>query len=108
MRLAIPVKGDKLTDIINERFGRAEAFIIYNKGEFKVVSNAAVNSASGAGVSTAQLMIDEAVDVVIAMRVGPKAMQVINSAEIKLYDAIEGTVAENILAYESKQLKKSN
>ncbi|QOR36710.1 NifB/NifX family molybdenum-iron cluster-binding protein [Clostridium sp. 'deep sea'] len=108
MKIAIPVKGSKLTDVINERFGRSEAFIIYNDGEFKVINNEAANAPGGAGVSTAQLMCDENVEVILAMRVGPKALDVINTAEIKLYEAKEGTVAENILEFEAKKLKKCN
>ena len=106
MRIAIPVKGEKVTDLINERFGRSENLLVYDEGNIQVIQNQAVSAASGAGVKTSQLVSKQNIDVVIALHVGPKAFQVLEAADIRAYQGVVGTVAENILAFNEGRLKK--
>lgn len=82
------------------RFGRANYFaIVYTEtGELEFISNSASDATAGAGVSAAQLVVDEHVDAVISGKIGPKALNGLKAGGIKVYyfngDSIEEAVKE--------------
>ncbi|AZO94672.1 NifB/NifX family molybdenum-iron cluster-binding protein [Halocella sp. SP3-1] len=68
------------------RFGRANYFaVVYTEtGELEFINNSASNAA-GAGVSAAQLLVDEHADGVISGKIGPKALNGLKAGGIKVY-----------------------
>ena len=110
MIIGIPVDKDSMESNVNTHFGRADFFLIYNteteKGNFLV--NTAANSAGGAGIKAAQIIVDSKVEVLISPRLGQNAAEVINSQNIKLYQSIKGSIEENIKAFKENKLSPLN
>ena len=77
-RIAISiVRNDKgLSDLMDDHFGRAEAFLVVDgvTGEaVETIDNALVGAAHGAGTGTANMLRSAGVGTVISGRFGPKA-----------------------------------
>ncbi len=112
MKVAVTTQSGGIKDLVVPQFGRAPTFTIVElseSGEVKsveVINNVATQQLSGAGVSSAQLMVDKGVKCVITGSVGPKAMDVLSSAGIKIYSAAGLTVEEAIKKLVSGQLSE--
>lgn len=73
---------------MDERFGRAERFLLVDResGEvIETVDNTAANEAHGAGTSAASLMRDRGVTAVLSGRFGPKAFQALQGLGIETW-----------------------
>lgn len=110
MIIGIPVDKDSMEGNVSTHFGRTDFFLIYNTEdkEATFVKNAAAQSAGGAGIKAAQLIVDHKVDALISPRLGQNAAEVINSQNIKLYQSITGSIGENIKALEEDKLSPLN
>ena len=105
MRIAVSSTENKgLDSQMSPVFGRCPYFVIavIEGGEIKdskTIENQATMQIGGAGITTAQLMGNEGVEVVISGAAGPRAFQVFQQLEIKILQGISGTVRDNIQAY---------
>ena len=97
MRIAVTAQGNDVTAPVDLRFGRCQYFIIYDTDthEFEVRSNDSA-AKSGAGIQSAQFMIDQNVRVVITGEVGPHALQVLQAAGIAIHTTTAGTAREAV------------
>jgi predicted Fe-Mo cluster-binding NifX family protein len=85
--IAVPVKDKGDNPLIDERFGRASIFcLIDDKGKWRFIDSDSDSSASGAGVKTVKMLIDEGLSVVISPEIGPQAMDVIEQLGIKVFN----------------------
>jgi len=107
MKICITSLGDNLDSKVDPRFGRAMYFIIIDTetDDFEVIKNPAVDAGGGAGTQSSQLMMDKGVKVVITGNIGPNAMQILKSADIKILTKADGTVKEVYHAYKEGKLK---
>jgi predicted Fe-Mo cluster-binding NifX family protein len=108
MNIACTASGDTLDSGFDNRFGRAEKFIIYDTecDTYRVLDNAQnMQSAQGAGVQAAQHVVNSGAKVLITGPLGPKAARVIFAAGLEAYHADVETVAQAIAMYKSKALK---
>lgn len=98
MKLLISSTGKDKNSIVDEKFGRAEHYIIYDSktDNYEDIVNTAQAGAHGAGPKAAQIAIDQNVDCIITGNLGPKAMRVIEHTNIKAYYLKDGTVLENV------------
>ena len=98
MKLMVSSTGKDKNAAVDEKFGRAEHYIIYDtKTEsYSALVNTAQVGAHGAGPKAAQIAIDENVDYILTGNLGPKAMRVIEQTPIKAYYLKQGTVLENV------------
>lgn len=72
MRLAVSCEGERLTDPVDPRFGRARHFVVFDTEteEVTVIDNAEqVEAVQGAGVQAAHRLVAERVDAVLTRRV---------------------------------------
>lgn len=106
MKIMISSTGTDKHSIVDERFGRADHYIIYDstKDEYTDLVNTAQRGAHGAGPKAAQIAIDEAVDYILTGNLGPKAMRVIEHTDIKAYYLKDGTVIENVNYFKENAL----
>ena len=106
MRIALPVNDKDIKSEICPSFGRTPYFLIYDTAEKSSVflDNLAAQSAGGAGIKAAQMLVDQSVKVIISPRYGENAAKVLIDGDIKVYKNIVGTAEENIKAYEKNQL----
>jgi predicted Fe-Mo cluster-binding NifX family protein len=62
--------------------------------EYEAIANPAIQSAHGAGVQAAQLMLDKKIEVVLSGRVGPNSHQILSAAGVDIRACPAGTVEE--------------
>ncbi len=98
MKIGIPTRGNDLSADVEQRFGRCPMFLIVDSAtmDFHLVDNSAALMGGGAGVRAAQQVVDEGVDAVIAGEVGPKAYEVLDRANIKVYARVTGSARDAI------------
>lgn len=98
MKIMISSTGTDENSIVDEKFGRAEHYIVYDStnDQYDHLVNTAQSGAHGAGPKAAQIAIDEKVDYILTGNLGPKAMRVIEHTNIKAYYLKEGTVSDNV------------
>ena len=95
MKIAITATGDNLDCEVDPRFGRAQYFIVVpeDSDDFEALSNTQnLNAAQGAGIQSAQNVVDAGCGVVISGHFGPKAFSVLGAAGVKMISGVSGTV----------------
>ena len=111
MKIAISSTGDKLDSQISPIFGRCQYFFIVDIENKKIksskaIENLAVNQFGGAGVTAAQAVANEKVDVVISGAIGPRAYDVFQQLKIDIYSGVSGTIKENAEKFIEGKLQK--
>jgi predicted Fe-Mo cluster-binding NifX family protein len=97
MRIAITAQGKELTAPVDPRFGRCSFFILWDSSNQQYTAYANESAASsGAGINSAQFVIDKGVQVVITGETGPRAAQVLQGAGVKVHITRAATVQEAI------------
>lgn len=98
MKLAMPVNEKDMRTEICVSFGRSPYFLFYDtktkEGIF--VDNSAAESAGGAGIKAAQIIVDNNAEALLTPRCGENAANVLKSADINLYKTEGVSVRENI------------
>ncbi|MBN1973306.1 MAG: NifB/NifX family molybdenum-iron cluster-binding protein [Sedimentisphaerales bacterium] len=109
MKIAITSTGQTLDSQVDQRFGRAEYFIIVETDnmEFEVLSNENIAASGGAGISTAKLLVDAGVKAVLTGNCGPNAQKTLTAAGIKLYTGVSGTVSDAVELFKAGKLSEA-
>jgi len=108
MKIALASSGQKLTSLVDQRFGRCPYFLIVDSKNkhFKVLKNTAIKADRGVGISAAQIIVDQKVKVIIAGNFGPNAIRVLRTSDLKLFSASPKTTINQALdQLEHHQLK---
>ena len=87
MKICISATGNNLDAALDPRFGRALYFLIIdNKGKLiKAIKNTGIQAMRGAGITAAQVVAKEKVNVVITGNIGPNAFMVLGSSGVKIF-----------------------
>jgi predicted Fe-Mo cluster-binding NifX family protein len=98
IKLAISSSGDTVESTVDPRFGRSKYFMLYDGAseEYTTLVNAARGAGGGAGVQAAETVIQSGASVVLTGNVGPKAFQVLSSADVLVVTEVTGTVKEAV------------
>lgn len=110
MTIAITSLGETVESPVDQRFGRARFFVLYElqNGEWCVHGNRQnLEAAQGAGIQAAQRVAELGAEAVITGHCGPKAFATLQAAGIDIYQGASGSVREAIDAYRSGSLKVS-
>lgn len=109
MRIAISATGPDLAAQVDPRFGRSQHFIIFDPETsfHEAVENSSAGAGGGAGIATAQMIVDKGVRAVLTGDCGPNAYQVLSAAGVQVITKVTGTVKDAIEAYKSGQLLAS-
>ena len=102
-RIAISVvRGDQsLHAAMDERFGRADAFLVADgaTGEaIETIDNPSATASRGAGTGAASALKSAGIDAVISGRFGPKALDALQALGIEAWIAAPGITAEKALS----------
>jgi len=110
MKIAITSRGETLDSEVDPRFGRAEYFLIgeLESMDFRAIENKNVNTAGGAGINSAKVVIDAGAEAVLTGNCGPNAERTLSAAGVKLYTGAAGTVAEAIELFQNGKLAEAN
>ncbi len=112
MKIAVSSTNKNITGNVSDVFGRCPYFIIAKILNKKIIvtetiTNKNIDQSTGAGISTAQLMAEKDVNVIITGNVGPRALDVLKQFNIEIY--YEEGVIENVLQkFINGELKKIN
>jgi len=111
MLIAITSTGKDLTSLIAESFGRSEFFILFNSDEnsYHTLRNPFSGLLDGAGIQTAQFIIENNVSVVISRNFGVKSLKTLKSAEVKTFicdNCNSKKVLEKFAAGELKEIEE--
>jgi predicted Fe-Mo cluster-binding NifX family protein len=108
MKIAISATGKVLESTMDQRFGRTACFIIVDPVtmEFEAIDNQAAASAGGAGIASAQTVVNKGVEAVITGNVGPNAMNVLKAVGIIIYQGAPVGIRENLEMYKRGVLQK--
>ncbi len=103
MKIALSATEGNLQATVDPRFGRAAWFLIVDTttGQLlEAIDNSSGKSAAhGAGIGAAALVADKGVQAVLTGRVGPKAMPVLEKANVQIVDDISGSVQDAISSF---------
>lgn len=111
MKIAFSTSGDTLDAPLDSRFGRAPKFLVYDLDaeSFEVVDNTQnLNAAQGAGIQSAQTIVQSGAAAVVTGHCGPKAFRALNAANIKIYTAEAATIAAALVLYKDGKLPESS
>jgi len=107
MKIAISARGPSSNSDVDERFGRAYWFLIYDDQDdswMPVDNSVNRGKAKGAGSSTAEMMKELGVSQVLTGETGPKAYRVLSQAGINVCHEMCGMVKEALENWENDNL----
>lgn len=107
MKMAMPVEDQKSRPRMSASFGRSPYYYIVDDdlGEAYFITNTASQAQGGAGVASAQLLVDEGIDVLLTPRCGEKAMAVLVEAGILLYECHDEDATNGVDCFKQDRLK---
>jgi len=111
MKLAITAKTENRNDAVDPRFGRCRYFIIIDTetDETEVINNTMnVNAAQGAGIQSAQNLINSGAEAIVTGHVGPKAFRTLSAGGIKIFTGAQGTIEDALKAWKENKLEKAS
>jgi len=103
MKIAISTTAPGLDAEVEPRFGRCQYFVIVDPEtmEFETVENTSAMASSGAGISTAQVIVSKGVQAVLTGNCGPNAFGVLNAAGINVITGVSGKVRDAVQDYKA-------
>lgn len=110
MKIVVTARGEGLDAQVDERFGRAAHFVLFDTETHQVAStdnSQNLNAAQGAGIQAAENVARLGAGCLITGHCGPKAFRTLAAAGIKVYNGAKGTVGEALKAYEQGLLAEA-
>ncbi len=106
MKIAIPVDEQNIDTTVCISYGRTPYFMLYNTDtdSAEYLDNGAISAMGGAGIKASQSLVDADVDVVLTIRCGENAAEVLKAAEISIYKTTHEKAMENIKQYQNGEL----
>ena len=105
MKIVISSSGPDMDSAVDPRFGRAAYFLIVESDTGELIesidNSVGREAAQGAGIGSASMVAGKGVKAVLTGRVGPKAMDVIERANIQVVTDVGGTVREAVERFRS-------
>jgi len=109
MRIAITSTDGTLDGRVDERFGRAKKIVVVDAqtNVHDTVDNVTnMNASQGAGIQTAQNVVQAGAQAVISGHLGPNAFRVLSAAGVEVFTTSGMTVREAVEAYRGGKLSK--
>lgn len=99
MKIMVPSRGENLESLMDERYGRAPYFIIYDTDtkSYEAIKNPYLNDRGGVGVSVAKLCVEKGSDAAVAEHFGPNTLEILKPANVKLFQADSGSSVKDII-----------
>ena len=109
MKIAITASGDNLDSQLDPRFGRCQNFIIIESDtmEFEAMPNESAMASGGAGIQTAQNIVNTGINTLITGNVGPNAYEILSAAGIETMTGASGTIRQALEQYNSGSLQSA-
>jgi len=107
MKIAISATGPNLDAEVDPRFGRCQYFIIADPQtmQFEALENPNIQAAGGAGITTAQMIANKGVELVLTGNCGPNAYQTLSAAGVQVISGVTGRIRDAVEAYKAGKLQ---
>ena len=95
MKAVVTAAGPDLQSPVDPRFGRARYFLLVDTqtGQFTAHDNVQnLNAPQGAGIQSAQAVVQLGAEAVLTGNVGPKAFTTLKAGRVAVYTGAAGTV----------------
>jgi predicted Fe-Mo cluster-binding NifX family protein len=108
MKIAFTTSGNDMAAPMDPRFGRAARFLIFDAGTggFVLIDNAGIDAAQGAGLKAAETIVKAGATVLVTGECGPKALNVLKQAGVKVYTAKAVSVSEALEDFRAGRLSE--
>jgi len=108
MKICIPVSGTNENPTMDNRFGRASYFCIYETGDDSsvVIQNPAVEARGGAGLKTVEFLVEKQIKAVIVPQLGPNADRALRAAQILIFQGESIPVKNLIVKWRNEDLRE--
>ena len=110
MKIVVTSLGETMDSPVDQRFGRARYFIVYDTdtGDWSAHDNKQnLQAAQGAGIQAGQAVIELGADALVTGHCGPKAFSTLAAGEVDVYNGATGAVKDAIAAFEKGDLIKA-
>jgi len=106
MKVAVTSNGGTLDSHVDPRFGRCAWFVLVETEEMsaEAVENLNASLGGGAGIQSAQLVVEKDAGAVLTGNCGPNAYQTLAAAGVEVYTGVSGTVREAVEAFTRGEL----
>ena len=107
MKVAVSSNGDHLDAEVSMVFGRCTCFMLVDTDTMEAIAlpNPAINASGGAGIASAQFIVQQGAQAVLSNNIGPNAMQVLQAAGITVYTVGSCTVRQAVQALRDGDLQ---
>jgi predicted Fe-Mo cluster-binding NifX family protein len=110
MKIVVTARANGLGAEVDERFGRAARFVLYDT-ETRDVQNVdnrqSLNASQGAGIQSAETISQLGAECLLTGHCGPKAFRTLAAAGIRTYTGAAGTVSQTVESYLQGRLKQA-
>jgi predicted DNA-binding protein (UPF0251 family)/predicted Fe-Mo cluster-binding NifX family protein len=89
MKIAFTTSGTDMSAPLEERFGRATNFLIYDRpsNTFNVITNQNIGASHGAGIKAAETIVKSGAQALVTGFCGPKATQALKQGGVEIYSS---------------------
>ncbi len=103
MKIAVSANQPTLESDIDPRFGRCQYFVIVDTDTmaFEGFQNTNIDAGSGAGINSAQMVVDKGAQAVLTGNIGPKASQVLEAAGVQMVTGVSGNIRTAVASFKS-------
>ena len=110
MKIAVSTSGEDLSSQVEPRFGRCPKFLIVDTEtmNFEIIPNEARDTAHGAGVGAARIVVSKGVDAVLTGNVGPNAYSALTASNIQVFTRVSGSIKEALIRLFKNELKPAS
>lgn len=109
IRYAVPVASSEgLSSVVNDHFGMSEYFAVLDVQNQEIVSVKVIHNTvkSENSKNTAEFIVDQGVEVVLAGRIGSCMIRIFQDRGIKMFSGAEGTVKDAFEDYKAGKLRE--
>lgn len=86
MKVAIALRGDQLSEKLDDRFGRSKYFCIYNMEQKTTtfIKNTFASEPDGVGKNVVELLTNQNIDMIVATEFGRKVRTLLENQKIQM------------------------
>lgn len=106
MKICVTASSQGLGAPMDSRFARAPFMIVIDSetGDAETMVNEAASAGHGAGIQAAQTVARMGAEVLLTAHCGPKAFEVLDAADVRVFGIGSGTVEEAVDAWKAGKL----
>lgn len=109
MKIAVSATAPNLDAEVDPRFGRCSYFVVIDPEtmEFEALENSNAMAAGGAGITTAQMVANKGVQLILTGNCGPNAYQTLSAVGVQVITGVVGRIRDAVEAYKAGKLQSS-